>query len=90
MGQQGLGEMNDKGERFADLCSTGNLVVGGSFFHHRRIHKATWATPHQIDHMCIGKKFHRTLQDVLVRRVADVASDYHLLIVRLTLKMRRN
>ena len=90
MGQQGLGEMNFKGERFAYLCATGNLVVGRSFFHHRRIHKATWATPHQIDHMCIAKKFHRTLQDVLVRRDADVASDHHLLIVRLTLNMRRN
>ena len=42
MGQQGLGEMNDNGERFADLCATSNLLIGGSFFQHRTIHKATW------------------------------------------------
>ena len=28
MGQQGLGEMNDNGERFADLCATSDLVIG--------------------------------------------------------------
>ena len=34
VGQQGLGDMNDNGERFADLCATSNLVIGGSFFEH--------------------------------------------------------
>ena len=56
MGHRGLGEMNDNGERFADLCATGNLVIGGSFFHYRRRHKATWVSPdlrtvNQIDRM---------------------------------------
>ena len=27
MGQQGLSEMNDNEERFADLCATSNLVI---------------------------------------------------------------
>ena len=94
-GQQGLGEMNDNGERFADLCATSDLVIGWGFFQHRRIHKATWVSPdlqteNRIDHMCIGKRFRRTLQDVRVRRGADVASDHHLLVVRLKLKLRRN
>ena len=82
------------GERFADLCATSDLVIGGSSFQHRRIHKATWSpdlqTENQIDHMCIGKRFRRTLQDVRVRRGADVASDHHLLVARLRLKLRRN
>lgn len=35
------------------------------------IHKATWVSPdsmteNQIDHVCIGKKFRRSLQDVCV------------------------
>ena len=80
--------MNDNGERFADLCATSNLVIGGSLFQHRRIHKDTWTssdlqTEDQIDHMCIGRKFRRTLQDVRVRRGADLASDHHLLVARL-------
>ncbi|KAK7095834.1 hypothetical protein V1264_005198 [Littorina saxatilis] len=95
MGQQGLGEMNDNGERLADFCATNNLVIGGSLFQHKRIHKATWISPdlsteNQINHVCIGKKFRRSLQDVRVRRGADVASDHQLLVARLRLKLRRN
>ena len=94
MGKQGLGEMNDNGERFANLCATSDVVKRGSFFQYRRIHKGTWVLPdlqteNQIDHMCIGKRFQRTLRDVRVRRGADVPSDHHLLVARLKLKLRR-
>ena len=33
MGTHGLGQMNDKGERFADLCALNQLVIGGRFSH---------------------------------------------------------
>ena len=39
MGQHALGEMNKNGERFADLCGLNDLVIGGSIFAHKRIHK---------------------------------------------------
>ena len=95
MGKQGIGEMNDNGERFADLCATTNLAIGGSLFPHKNIHKATWVSPdlrteNQIDHVCVSKKFRRSLQDVRVRRGADVASDHHLLVALVKLKLRRN
>ena len=95
MGQQGLGQMNDNGERFADLCAISNLVIGGTLFPHKRIHKATWISPNhttenQIDHVCISKKFRRTLQDVRVKRGADIASDHHLLVAKLKLKLKKN
>ena len=95
MGQQGIGEMNDNGERFADLCATADLVIGGSIFHHKKIHKATWVSPdmrtmNQIDHVCICKKFRRSLQDVRVKRGADVASDHHLLVAKMKLKLKRH
>ena len=94
MGQHALGEMNENGEKFADLCALNNLVIGGSIFAHKRIHKATWVSPdhvteNQIDHLCISKKFRRSLQDVRVRRGADAASDHHLLTARLKLKLKR-
>ncbi|KAH3825984.1 hypothetical protein DPMN_127873 [Dreissena polymorpha] len=46
MGKQGLDKMNNKGERFGDLCATSYLVILGSVFHHRRMHKATWVSPY--------------------------------------------
>lgn len=62
MGRHGLGEMGDNGERFTDVCALNGLVIGGSTFPHKRIHKATWVSPdnsteNQIDHICINKKF---------------------------------
>ena len=45
MGTHGIGEMNENGEMFTDLCSFNRLIIGGSVFPHRRIHKATWVSP---------------------------------------------
>ncbi|VDP51424.1 unnamed protein product, partial [Schistosoma margrebowiei] len=56
MGRHGLGERNENGERFANLCAFNKLVIGGTIFPHKRIHKATWISPdhttaNQIDHI---------------------------------------
>ncbi|KAJ8353557.1 hypothetical protein SKAU_G00211240 [Synaphobranchus kaupii] len=45
MGKQGLGEISKNGEIFVDTCALNNLVIGGSVFPHKRIHKATWVSP---------------------------------------------
>nr|KAG5688778.1 hypothetical protein BaRGS_030647 [Batillaria attramentaria] len=68
--------MNENGERFADFCALNQLVIGGSIFPHKRIHKATWRSPdhvteNQIDHICISRKFRRSWRDVRVMRGAD-------------------
>jgi len=63
-------------------------------FTHKRIHNTTWVSPdklteNQIGHICIGKRFRGSLEDMRVKRGADVASDYYLLIVRLKLKLKK-
>ena len=47
-------------------------------------------TANQIDHSCISKKFRRSHQDVRVKRGADAASDHHLGIANLRLKLKGN
>ena len=94
MGKHGLGEINENGERFQAFCAFNNLVIGGTVFPHKRIHKATWVSPdgvteNQIDHLCISRKFRRSLEDVRVLRGADVASDHHLVFGKFKLKLRR-
>ena len=94
MGRYGIGEMNENGEMFADLCASNRLVIGVSVFPHRRIHKATWISPdhrseNQIDHVCIGQMFRRSLLDVRVYRGADAASDHHLVLARIKMKLKR-
>lgn len=93
MGRKGLGTMNENGERFAAACADNNLVIGGSMFQHKNIHKATWVsadpiTENQIDHICISQKFRHSLLDVRARRGADAGSDHHLLTAKIQLKLK--
>ena len=93
MGCNGLGQMNENGERFANFCAFNGLVIGGSVFPHKRIHKATWVSPdgvteNQIDHFCISRRFRRSLDDVVVQRGADVGSDHHMLLAKVKLRLK--
>ncbi|VDP03231.1 unnamed protein product [Schistosoma margrebowiei] len=38
----------------------------------------------------INKKFRRTMEDVRTRRGADIASDHHLVVANLKLKLKKN
>nr|CAH8843517.1 unnamed protein product [Trichobilharzia regenti] len=83
MGREALGEMNDNGELFSDFCAFNDLVIGGSVFKHKDIHKTTWISPdgntkNQIDFISISRKWRRSLLDTRSRRGADVGSDHYL------------
>ena len=49
MGRQGLGRMNENGERLAEFCALNELVIGGKLFEHRDIHKLAWTSPNGRD-----------------------------------------
>ena len=93
-GRHELGEMNENGEMFADFCSDFECVIGGSVFPHKETHKVTWDSPNsitenQIDRICVSRKYRRSLLDVRVKRGADAGSDHHLLIAKVSMKLRR-
>ena len=92
MGQYGLGEMNNNGELLADFCATNSLVIGGTIFPHKRCHKATWVSPdhkteNQIDHIMVRQRYRSSLQDVRVRRGADINSDHHLVVAKIKMRL---
>ena len=94
MGKHGIGTINDNGERLCHFCEENNMVIRGTLFQHRDIHKTTWTSPSvtiksQIDHILIKGKRRSSLQDVRAYRGADVASDHNLLVAVLSLKLRR-
>ena len=41
----GVGVMNDNGERLCDFCSVNGLIITGTIFPHKDIHKLTWRSP---------------------------------------------
>ena len=94
MGKHGLGSRNDNGERFLDFCMENELVIGGTLFQHKRIHKETWLSPdnktrNQIDHVAISQRWRTSLQDVKAIRGADIDSDHQLVLCKVRLKLRK-
>ena len=45
MGKHGVGVRNDNGSRLVDFCDYNNLVITGTCFPHKEIHKLTWRSP---------------------------------------------
>ena len=93
MGKHGTGAQNESGELFTEFCTSNDLVIGGTIFPHKMIHKTTWTSPdgktvNQIDHITIDRKWRRSLLDVRVMRGADAASDHHLVIASLKIKLK--
>ena len=80
-GKKGCGEINENGERLAYICGLNDLVIVGTIFEHKEIHKLTWISPdgnvkNQIDHVLINGRWKHSLHNVTVKRGADVGSDH--------------
>ncbi|CAH8866037.1 unnamed protein product [Trichobilharzia szidati] len=45
MGREAFEKMNENGELFSDFYAFNELVIGGSVYKHKYIHKATWVSP---------------------------------------------
>ncbi|CAM4528809.1 unnamed protein product [Lepidochelys kempii] len=93
MGKRGCATMNENRERLVDFCNMNNLVIGGTLFQHREIHKLTWCSSNgrdknQIDHMMTNGKWRHSLTDVKVKRGADIGSNHHLVTASVKLKLR--
>ena len=81
IGSHGVGEINDNGERLVDFCGLNNLVVKGTIFPHKLIHKQTWTssggkTKNQIDHVLVSRQHRTSVMDTRAMRGADIASDH--------------
>jgi hypothetical protein len=94
MGRHGLGDRNKNGEVFVDFFSHNGLVIGGTLYIHKNMHKETWTSPdshtrNQIDHISILSKWRKLLLNVREYRWADIDSDHHLVIGEVKVRIAR-
>jgi hypothetical protein len=96
IGRYGLhDDTNDNGSRLVDLAVAHNLIVGGTLFVHKKIHKGTWKTPdgnaiNQIDTILIDTRHRSNLLDVRAHRGANVDSDHHLIGSKIRARIARS
>ena len=93
MGQHRCSEIKDNGERLVDICLNNICFIDGTVFPHKSIHKLTWRSPdgktvNQIVYFVVIRKWRRSLQDVRAYHLADVNSDYYLILATIKLKLR--
>jgi hypothetical protein len=94
MGKHHLGNMTENGSLLTKFCVIHDLIIGGFLFAYKKGHKVTWASPdttteNQNDHVCICRKWRRFLEDVRIKRSANIGSDYHLVIAEIKIKIAR-
>ena len=94
MGTHGLGVRNDNGERLCSLCDANELVITGTIFPRKDIHKKTWRSPdgiteNQIDHTLVRRKFRKSSIDTRVMRSADIGSDHFLVCTSIKLMLMK-
>jgi len=92
MGRHGIGNMNENGELFSEICASSDLIIGGTVFPHKTCHKVSWVSPdnimeNQIDHIAISKRFRKSLLDASNKRGAHIGSDHHLMIANFMFKI---
>ena len=95
VGPHGMGRRNNNGMRLVNFCDEAGLVIGGTLFPHKTIHKGTWRSPNmlhvnQIDHITISRRHRSFLQDVKAFRGADIGqTDHYLLVSKVRLKLKK-
>ena len=87
-------KMNENGELLTNSCAANKLVIGGTLFPNKECHKATWVSPdgrilNQINHIVISHRRKNSLQDVRVKRGADVGTDHHLVTGKIKIRLAR-
>ena len=96
IGSFGFGEENDNTEKLLSLCEANKLLIGGTWFRHRLVHRYTFNPPDKncrkkmLDHVLLSSRYRSCLQDVRTRRRKLTLTDHELLTAQLDLKLQNS
>ncbi len=94
VGPHGLGTINDRGERWAEWCTTNNQVIMNTWFQLPKRRKYTWVHPSgksrsQIDYITINDRFRNAVKRTQTYPGADCGSDHILLAAKVAIKPKK-
>src|ERR1700733_11359088 len=94
MGDYGLGEQNEAGERLIEFCYGNSMSIMNTWFEQPKRRLYTWTSPdgkhkNQIDYILINKRWKSTINDVRTKPGAHCGTDHELLVASLKIKLKK-
>ena len=94
VGDFGLGERNERGNRWVEWCIENEQVILNTWYRHHARQLWTWKSPgdryrNQIDYITVNKRFRNSVCDVKTYPGADCNSDHVPLVASIRLKLKR-
>ena len=93
IGQYGLDEKNERGERFIQFCEQHRLMVANTWFKLPKRKLYTWKKPgdtarRQIDYIAVSKRFRRSIKMAKTYPGADIGSDHNPVVVKVNIALK--
>ena len=88
-----MGEENDNSEKLLSFCVSHDLLIGGTWFRHRLVHRYTFNPPDQqmrkkmLDHILFGLRHRSCLHNVRTRRGKTTLTDHEMVIAEVRFKV---
>lgn len=93
LGPYGLGDRNERGDRFIEWCEQHNQIIANTWYRHHPRHLWTWRSPgdrtrNQIDYITINSRFKRAVTQIRTYPGADCDSDHNPVIATIKVKLK--
>ena len=94
VGPFGLGERNERGDRWAEWCIENEQVVLNTWFRQPPRRLYTWMSPgdrvrNQIDYITINKRFRNAVKSTRTFPGADCNSDHVPIVIEMAVKLKK-
>ena len=92
VGEHGLGQRNERGERLVQFCQRNTLFIANTWFQQPARKKYTWKSPgdvtrNQIDYIKFNERFKNSVKQAKTYQ-GNIASDHNPIVVKIKIKLK--